>query len=172
MTETAGRWGAEKQLRLVVWRVHDNGSTAVERDLDAGDWSPNHGVLALTRCLCFSCDGRLLACAVPGPNELSEIRMWDLSSGELRHTFKAPGIPFRSNCYCVFTPDGRRLITRGKVWDVKTGLELLTLTRDLVGSRERERDTPIFAYDGDVVHGVFASEDGIDVYGFDGTPPL
>jgi hypothetical protein len=56
-----------------------------------------------------------------------------------------------------------------KVWDLRTGLELPELTADLVRDRPAA-NRPAFAYNGDVVYALFASEDGIDSYAFDGTP--
>jgi dipeptidyl aminopeptidase/acylaminoacyl peptidase len=87
------------------------------------------GKVAVVR-LAFSPDGRLLAAAAEG-NLGSELRLWDVATGQARRTLEMPSPPYR----VVFSPDGRRLATNGdwnesvvRVWDTDTGQQLHALT--------------------------------------------
>jgi WD40 repeat protein len=158
-----------RSLRAVVWQVGAEGLT-MERELDLGVYYPNLGFHEHARSLCFSPDGTLLATATYLPWGQSEVRLWDLATGTVRHAMRSPGGPHRDRPYLTFAPDGRRLWAGGRLWDVTTGLELLTLTEDLAGGHD-ESDPLAFLVDGDVVRGVFSTGDQVRVYAFDGTRP-
>jgi WD40 repeat protein len=153
---------------LVVWRVEPDGALVREFDREVGSWD---AFVLNARHVAFSPDGRLVACIVSAPRGQLAVRTWDLPLGKLLHelgSFVAPHATYAGE-RLAFSPDGRRLFAGGKVWDLRTGLELLELTPDLVRDRPAA-SRPVFAYDGDLVYGLFASEEGIDSYAFDGTP--
>ena len=78
-----------------------------------------------TTTLSFSPDGRLLAGAGMGPNE---VFLWDWPSGKLRGSLKGhvTGI-----VQVLFSPDGKTLATGGydtvKLWNVATAQEIADL---------------------------------------------
>jgi WD40 repeat protein/tRNA A-37 threonylcarbamoyl transferase component Bud32 len=95
--------------------------------------------------VCFSPDGRRLASACGGvdaelqPRPSGEVKVWDAQTGHELLTLKGHTGPVFSVC---FSPDGRRLASACggvdaegkphpsgdvKVWDARTGQELLTL---------------------------------------------
>jgi serine/threonine protein kinase len=79
-------------------------------------------------CVTFSPDGKTLASGGGGTGK-GELLLWDLSSGVAATT-----VPDSRRVTSVaYSPDGRRLLSGGfdrkvKLWDVKTGLKLLTLS--------------------------------------------
>jgi WD40 repeat protein len=156
--------------RLVVWRVGTDGTLGHKLELETGDglnYSLSGGVFPIV----FTHDGRMVACATSSPQGHA-VCVWDLGSGSLRHTVGRLHLR-HTPIYCedfAFSPDSRRLFADGKVWDMSTGLELMQLTPELLGGRPRKGTPPEYAYDGTVVRCLFASDDGIDVYAFDGTP--
>lgn len=87
---------------------------------------PDHrGVTSLA----FSPDGRLLATTSDGPEPLAKI--WDASNGAEISTFSGQSQTARI-WGLAFSPDGERVATGAyggilKIWDVKTGQELLNL---------------------------------------------
>jgi tRNA A-37 threonylcarbamoyl transferase component Bud32 len=166
--EMARDW-RPRSLRAVVWQIGAAGLT-MERELDLGVYYPNLGIHEHARSLCFSPDGTLLATATFLPGGQSEVRLWDLATGTVRHAMRSPGGPHRDRAYLTFSPDGRRLWAGGRLWDVATGLELLTLTEDLVGGRD-ESNPLADVVDGDVVRGIFSTGDQVRIYVFDGTRP-
>jgi WD40 repeat protein len=158
-----------RSLQAVVWKVGESG-LVTDHKLDLGEYDPSLGIHEHARSVSFSPDGALLATATFLPEGRSEVRLWDLATGTVRQTMRSPGGPHRDRPYLAFTPDGRRLWAGGRLWDVATGLELLTLTEDLAGGRD-EADPVAFLVDGDVVRGVFTAGDTVRVYVFDGNRP-
>jgi WD40 repeat protein len=156
---------------LIVWRVGSDGTLVREFEREVGRWDAGSFNGLKTLQLAISRDGRLVACVVSLPRGQFAVRVWDLTSGALVRelgSFAPPHTTYISQDL-AFSADGRRLFAGGKVWDLRTGLELLELTADLLHD-SRAGGRPAFAYDGDVVYGLFASEEGIDSYAFDGTP--
>jgi WD40 repeat protein len=115
-------YATDKELR--TWRV---------RGADQGTGQVGYGQMV------FSPNGRHVAVMAPTGTILApadEVKVWDAITGQERRSLKLGSVgPF------VFSPDGKRLVTsRGyefpswqaehaevKVWDVDTGVDLLTL---------------------------------------------
>src|SRR5262249_32460943 len=143
-------WSPIMALHAVVWRADREKGLTVERQLKVGEWHPALGSHAWGQSLGFSPDGKRLATANFLPGGMSEVKVWDLASGQALHTVRGPGAPDADSPYLHFTRDGRRLFTGGRLWDLSTGLELLTLSEALAGGRD-ESGLKAFLLDGDVM---------------------
>jgi WD40 repeat protein len=101
-----------------------------------------HGHTGPVQCVCFSPDGRyVLSGSTQGyldkvGEEMGELMLWDLITGEPVYSLKAHKEDV--NCVC-FSPDGKRMASGAgdlstptrpgevKLWDAKTGQHLSTL---------------------------------------------
>ncbi len=86
------------------------------------------GLVGQVEKVSFSPDGRMLAGLAQG----SQVGIWDLSSGRLRHVFDAPKALWTDNASLAFSPDSHQFAYAGsgfsggeaKLWDLTTGQEL------------------------------------------------
>jgi WD40 repeat protein len=115
--------------KLVIFGEKD-GVTAL--DVASGRIRKTYGPLPFRPlAVAISPDGRWVAAAVsPDRGGTSEIHVWNAASGDKVHVI--PQTARESVTTLSFSPDGRRLASAGfdlkiKLWDVETGLELLTL---------------------------------------------
>ena len=82
--------------------------------------------------ICFTPDGQRLVTASADWT----IRVWDVISGKEVLTFSLKGRLNKGLSVISISPDGQRLVTVGstaKIWDAKSGNELLTLKADTSG---------------------------------------
>jgi Hsp70 protein len=90
----------------------------------------------------LSADGTRLACW--GGDKREEVHIWDIAAGRELLTFSADLPPKRRFSGALngdptedvaFSPDGSRLATNPRVWDVSSGSQPLTLPRSAAGRR-------------------------------------
>jgi WD40 repeat protein len=97
-----------------VW----DATTSPEARTFRGPTGGVHGVV-------FSPDGKSLASAGRGPGTPPDVKVWDAQTGQELLSLKGTGGSV------AFSPDGKRLATRGektvKIWDAQSGRELLSL---------------------------------------------
>lgn len=75
-----------------------------------------------------SADGRLLAVNLRPAEEEGEIGLWNIETGELRHTLRAP----QYLTWILFSPDGETIAAGSvdrtiRLWSISTGEEIRTL---------------------------------------------
>jgi serine/threonine protein kinase/WD40 repeat protein len=129
--------GAKTELavRLIVWRCEADGSLTRLWGAPFGTMMPFQ--TAEPMAVAFAPGGESVAASALAGLDEAETRVWDLATGELRHTFRAQA---GGADLLAFTPEGGRLIAadgtrfgadahsaEAHVWDLASGQELLEI---------------------------------------------
>jgi WD40 repeat protein len=118
-------WLSRDGKTLFVTQQHDATCVRVF-DTEAGkEILPRQGHTAALHAVCISPDGKALASG----GEDRMVNLWDLASGQIRHTLSAHTAAV---CGLAFSPDGKQLASGSRdgtiaIWNVDSGIEVRAL---------------------------------------------